>query len=125
MSEGVIIAPGFPDFWQAYPRKTAKQAAIKAWNRIAPGEMLRMAMHEALERQKQSQQWQAENGRYIPYPATWLNGRRWEDLEPDASTADADRFRCFVESKPSDLFATGADVVNDHAHQGEPDDQQK
>ena len=34
---------------------------------------------KALEAQKASFDWQKENGRYIPLPATWLNGKRWED----------------------------------------------
>ena len=34
---------------------------------------------DAIEKQKQTPDWNKENGKYIPYPATWLNGRRWED----------------------------------------------
>ncbi len=33
----------------------------------------------SLEQQKHSVQWTKDGGQYIPYPATWLNGRRWED----------------------------------------------
>ena len=36
-------------------------------------------MLAALEQQRQSHDWQKEGGRYIPYPATWLNQGRWED----------------------------------------------
>lgn len=39
-------------------------------------------MAAALERDKRSRDWQRDDGAYIPYPASWLNGRRWED-EPD------------------------------------------
>ena len=39
-------------------------------------------MAAALERDRRSRDWQREDGAYIPYPASWLNGRRWED-EPD------------------------------------------
>lgn len=38
-------------------------------------------MIQALERQKASRQWQEDDGKYIPYPAKWLNERRWEDVE--------------------------------------------
>lgn len=70
---------GFDEFWQAYPKKTAKQAALKAWNKLKPdGEFLKIILN-ALEQQKQSVQWQKDGGQYIPYPATWLNGKRWED----------------------------------------------
>lgn len=29
-----------------------------------------------------SSDWQKDGGKYIPYPSTWLNGRRWEDEGP-------------------------------------------
>jgi hypothetical protein len=36
-------------------------------------------MVKAIEVQKKSEQWQRDNGQYIPHPSTWLNQRRWED----------------------------------------------
>ena len=33
----------------------------------------------AVDNQKKGEQWQKENGVYVPHPATWLNQRRWED----------------------------------------------
>jgi predicted phage replisome organizer len=69
----------FGQFWAAYPRKVAKQAALKAYTKLAPNEDLFNTMLTALARQIESEEWQRDNGRYIPYPATWLNGRRWED----------------------------------------------
>ena len=33
----------------------------------------------AIASQKKSPQWQKDNGQFIPHPATWLNGQRWED----------------------------------------------
>lgn len=72
----------FGRFWQAYPKRKGKEAARKAFLRLGvTGELLE-GMLAAVEREKQSRQWQEESGRYIPYPATWLNQRRWED-EPD------------------------------------------
>lgn len=70
---------GFESFWSAYPKKTAKQQALKAWQKLSPDEKLTAAILSSLERQKKCDQWTKDNGRYIPYPATWLNGRRWED----------------------------------------------
>ncbi len=78
---------GFSEFWQAYPRKTAKQAALKAWNKIKPDADLQQAILNALEQQKKSVQWQKDGGQFIPYPATWLNGRRWEDMQTQAVQA--------------------------------------
>lgn len=65
----------FERFWEAYPKKTAKQQAEKAFIKLNVNDGLLDTMLTALE--KQSSQWQQMQ--YIPYPATWLNGRRWED----------------------------------------------
>lgn len=69
--------PGdFEKFWSAYPKKVAKKSAKKAFSRIKePVETLL----SAIERQKCSEQWSKDGGRYIPSPDTWLNGNRWED----------------------------------------------
>lgn len=77
-----VCEDGFEKFWQAYPKKTAKQAALKAWAKLSPDKELLGTILAAVERDKQSDQWQRDGKQYIPYPATWLNGRRWED-EPD------------------------------------------
>lgn len=69
----------FNSFWAQYPKKTAKQAAFKAWKKINPNEELLNKMLSSLERQKKSAQWTKDGGQFIPYPATWLNNRRWED----------------------------------------------
>lgn len=69
----------FSEFYAAYPRKQAKQAACKAWDKLKPDADTFAALMSALEVQKRSPDWQREEGRFIPYPATWLNGRRWED----------------------------------------------
>lgn len=69
--------PAFATFWQAYPRKTAKAQAAKAWRAT---DRHRPSMNEllaALERHKGSRQW--ADAQYIPHPATWLNGHRWGD----------------------------------------------
>lgn len=73
------LETGFERFWSAYPKKTAKQAALKAWTKLRPDEGLTETILSALEWFKQTDQWRKDNGQYIPYPATWLNGKRWED----------------------------------------------
>ena len=37
------------------------------------------AVLAALEWQVQQPAWTKDGGAYIPHPATWLNGARWED----------------------------------------------
>lgn len=78
----------FDRFWNAYPKKKGKESARRAWRKLAPDMALCRVMAEALDRQKRSGDWQRDDGQFIPYPATWLNGRRWED-EPDGPAAPA------------------------------------
>jgi hypothetical protein len=73
--------PDFTAFWSAYPRKVAKPAALKAW-RSAKNRPPLADLLAALDRHKGSEQWQT--ARFIPHPATWLNGQRWDDQLPTA-----------------------------------------
>lgn len=89
---------GFKSFWTAYPRKQAKPNAQRAWKKLKPGEELTAIILAAVERQRNSDEWRRENGRFIPLPASWLNARRWED-EPTV---------LFREPDPDDI---GEDTV--------------
>lgn len=77
----------FNEFWAEYPKKRAKQNALKSWQRLAPDKELYAKIMAALTEQKQSAEWQREGGRFIPYPATWLNGGCWDD-EVKAAQSD-------------------------------------
>lgn len=81
--ETIPRASAFDAFWKAYPKKSGKGAAEKAFSKL-PASLLPKLL-DAIELQKQSIQWQKENGQFIPNPATWLNQRRWEDELPKAS----------------------------------------
>jgi len=79
----------FDVFYKAYPKKKAVADAERAWAKIDPSEALLKEMLLALECARGSEDWKKENGRYIPLPASWLNGRRWEDkLEPEKKGYD-------------------------------------
>lgn len=69
----------FEEFWKAYPKKKAKEAARKAWVKLKPDETLGKEIIQAVMENSKSKDWLKENGKYIPYPATYLNGKRWED----------------------------------------------
>ena len=75
----------FDQFWAAYPRKASKAAARKAFEKLKVTDEKLTMLLDALARQRRSDQWTRENGRYIPYASTWLNGARWEDAEPEIS----------------------------------------
>jgi hypothetical protein len=74
--------PGFEVLWVAFPRKTAKPKAAKAFARLKPDDAMLATMLAALAVQKRSEQWTKDGGQFIPHPATWLNERRWEDEAP-------------------------------------------
>ena len=69
----------FAAFWSAYPRKDSKAKAKASWDKLKPDKELVSQIMAALEQHKRSDQWTRDGGQYIPYPATWLNQRRWED----------------------------------------------
>ena len=75
----VEIVDGFDSFWVSYPRKVAKQDAIKAWKKLNPSTELQQKIIYAVHIFENSDDWKKDNGKYIPYPATFLNGKRWED----------------------------------------------
>jgi hypothetical protein len=66
---------GFVEFWKCYPKKIAKPNAEKAWMKIAPDVDLSKRIIHAISEQKLLER----EEQFIPYPASWLNARRWED----------------------------------------------
>ncbi len=80
--------PAFLQFWQAYPKRVAKDAAFKAWLSRRDDLPAIEILLDILERHKQSEQWLRDEGKYIPYPSTWLNQGRWLDVEGTNSNAN-------------------------------------
>ena len=74
-------ASPFESFWAAYPRKVGKQAAKKAFSKVS---VPVKTLIDAVNSQKNSEQWHKDNGQYIPNPATWLNQGRWDDVLEEA-----------------------------------------
>jgi len=92
----------FEVFWKAYPRKTGKDAARKAFAKRNPSQELLDKMLAAIEQQKKSEQWQKNRGQFIPLPTTWLNQGRWEDevgveVQPEPQDRYANLKRLYAE----------------------------
>ena len=68
----------FDDFWLLYPRKAAKKDASKAWLKLDANQ--KMAACTALVEWRKI--FMQKDPEFVPYPATWLNGERWEDELP-------------------------------------------
>ena len=70
---------GFDLFWSNFPRKIGKGAAELAWKKLKPDGPLQARIVQAVKAQCKSEQWRRDGGQFIPHPATWLNGKRYED----------------------------------------------
>lgn len=60
-------------------RKGKQETSSKVMEKINPSLELFEKILKALEMVKQTEQWEKDNGKFIPYPATWLNQERWTD----------------------------------------------
>lgn len=82
-----LAAASFKDFWKTYPRKEGKGAAEKAWTKAVkstdPTEII-TALKEQLPNLAMRRR---TDGDFRPYPATWLNQKRWEDETPEPAVA--------------------------------------
>ena len=54
---------------------------MKVWNQIRPNPDLTNKIVQGVERWKRSEQWTKDDGRFIPYPATFLRGERWNEYD--------------------------------------------
>lgn len=80
----------FDEWYEHYPRKKGKGQAMKAYRaarKIASAETLLTAV------KAQAPGLIAKGAEYCPYPATWLNGRRWEDEDEPAGKRPSDHPR--------------------------------
>ncbi len=109
---GLVGDLAFQRFWDLYPKKVNKPAAIRAWKKEA-------ALHPdiqekiiaAVELHKRQPSWLKDNGQFVPYPSSWLNGKRWNDPveqleEPEETREEAlarmNRIRARAGMKPYD-----------------------
>ena len=74
-------AIGFAEFWAGYPRKAAEARALRQWRALAPDDALQRRLAQAVARQRETEAWKREAGRFIPLASTWLHGQRWLDCE--------------------------------------------
>lgn len=71
----------FEKFWKEYPRHDAKQDAFRSFTKIIKDTTLDTLI-KSVRAFKDTEGWQRDDGKYIPYASTWLNGRRWLDDLP-------------------------------------------
>jgi phage replication O-like protein O len=79
----------FDEFYLWYPRKKSKKTAIDAFKKIDMTNELFEQIMRSLCLDIASKQWKDEQ--HIPYPATWLNQKRWEDSHDKILTKTKDQ----------------------------------
>jgi len=89
---GMVYADDFLTFWKIYPKKVGKDAAWRAWKSRNGTRPAIAVLVSVIEKQAQSDQWQKENGQFIPNPATWLNQGRWDDEVDVCVMSETDKF---------------------------------
>jgi hypothetical protein len=75
----------FASFWSAYPKKKNKSQAEKAFAKLNPDSELLQTILKSVEGAASGTDWLKSEGQFIPYPATYLNEKRWEDEGDSAS----------------------------------------
>lgn len=69
----------FNIFWNRYPKRVGKEKAQKAFFKICLDDVLFSKILNALDLFKKTNDWLKNQGQFIPYPASWINQKRWED----------------------------------------------
>lgn len=77
----------FLEFWSRYPRKEGRKNALKAWKKLSPSPALVEEIMSGLKWRLTCEEWTKDGGKYIPLPATWLNGERWTDARPEKNNS--------------------------------------
>jgi len=81
-----IIDAEFEDWWVAYPRKVGKGQAERAYRTARKNGASQADLLEGLAAANRAWTLAKTEKTYMPYPATWLNGKRWLD-DPSAAAS--------------------------------------
>jgi hypothetical protein len=74
----VVQVYTFDEFYADYPNKKSPADAEKAWRKLNPDAELQAAIRDGLASAKNSAEWARDDGRFIPYPASWLKAHGWK-----------------------------------------------
>ena len=91
--------------YERNPRKIDPKRAKAAWDKLKVDETLFAAIMDGLRKWKRA--W--DDPKFVPYPATWLNNRRWESEPPKGKRNAALNYEQTAISK-SDFDAMVVDV---------------
>lgn len=75
--------PGFDDFWNTYPRREGKRAALKVFPKAVNRAGSVDVVLEGARRYAENVGQRKVEQEFIAHPTTWLNQDRWEDELPE------------------------------------------
>ena len=96
----------FEKFWKVYPRKINKHKAYISFKGIKGVLSIFPTLMEGLQKYISSE-WSRTELKFIPYPTTWLNQRRWED-EIDTKTTRV--VNCINPDNPNEVILTNGSI---------------
>jgi hypothetical protein len=114
---------GFTAFWEAYPKRVEKVAALKAFaaavkRGVDPETLIAGAKRYAIE--------QAEkNPDYTKHPATWINKGCWDDEASGAPVLDNDGNVIAIAARrrgPKSMTENGAELLHEMGYHQEAQD---
>lgn len=99
----------FVQFWEDYPRKQAKQAALRAFERAVKSGIDPETIIAGCQEFEFS-----DDPQFIPLPASWLNGHRWDDQPLPQATLTAEPLtQAQLNRKMFDDFARNGTLPGD------------
>ena len=120
----LLVQSGFNQFWEIYPRRDGRAPALKAYGKALKSGVNPADIEAGAKLFAANVERERTEARFIPMPATWLNGQRWQDeslrvtrLAPASSRSnpsilDLDRHTTGT-GQPRGMMAALADVVRD------------
>lgn len=91
----------FDSFWAVYPKRVAKQAARRAWDKAVKGGAVPERVVSAAREYAASRT--GRDPQFTKHPATWLNGGCFED-EPDPQWAPSGGGHMPWQAPPPDAY---------------------
>lgn len=104
------VQDAFDRWWSLYPRREGKQDARKAYAAALKAKVPEETLLDGARRLAA----EGRDPRYIPHPATWIRGRRWEDEPLPPPPPPTDRQAVLLRSE------MGRALENDRRREQEP-----
>lgn len=112
----------FDDFWSVYPKKRERKKCAAIWKRRNLDDIGEMIVADVEARLLNDGKWIKDDGTYVPYPQTYLNGDLWEDeIQPQKPHQAQGKYklnRDFLDTGQDDSVIEG--VVIDRSIGGTP-----